>query len=76
MKYKNRLLSGKLAALTQHFSVVVVSGARQVGKSTLLNHQFPKNPERFLSSYVPNCSLVEHIKEGLEKAGLSKLDAH
>ena len=42
----------------------------------LLNHQFPKNPERFLSSYVPNCGLVEHIKEGLEKAGLSKLDAH
>ncbi len=25
-----------------HFSVVVVSGARQVGKSTLLKHQFPK----------------------------------
>ena len=42
----------------------------------LLHHHFPSNPERFLSSYVPNGCLVEHIKDGLEKAGLSKLDAH
>ncbi len=41
MKYKHRLAAGKLAALVGHFSVVVVSGARQVGKSTLLKHQFP-----------------------------------
>lgn len=40
MKYKNRLLTDKLNRLVQYFSVVVVSGARQVGKSTLLEHQF------------------------------------
>ena len=48
----------------------------ELQRLVLLNHQFPRNPARFLSSYVPNGSLVEHIKEGLEKAGLSRLDAH
>lgn len=42
MKYKERLTSRKLLTLSEHFSVVVVSGARQVGKSTLLEHVFPK----------------------------------
>jgi predicted AAA+ superfamily ATPase len=42
MKYKDRLVSGKLTTLTEHFPVVVISGARQVGKSTLLKHLFPK----------------------------------
>ena len=42
MKYKERLASGKLLTLSEHFSVVVVSGARQVGKSTLLEHLFPQ----------------------------------
>jgi uncharacterized protein len=42
MKFKNRLTSQKLATLAEHFAVVVVSGARQVGKSTLLKHQFPE----------------------------------
>jgi predicted AAA+ superfamily ATPase len=41
MKYKSRLISRKLQGLVEHFSVVVISGARQVGKSTLLKHQFP-----------------------------------
>jgi predicted AAA+ superfamily ATPase len=41
MKYKTRLATPKLVALTEHFAVVVVSGARQVGKSTLLKHLFP-----------------------------------
>lgn len=41
MKYKSRLLADKLKALTEVFSVVVVSGARQVGKSTLIQHHFP-----------------------------------
>lgn len=41
MKYKQRILAEKLNILTKHFSVVVLSGARQVGKSTLLKHQFP-----------------------------------
>ena len=41
MKYKNRILSTKIAQLARHFPVVVVTGARQVGKSTLLRHTFP-----------------------------------
>ena len=40
MRYKKRHLSAKLELLVKHFPVVVVSGARQVGKSTLLKHQF------------------------------------
>ena len=35
MFYKNRLLSSKLQRMVDRFPVVVISGARQVGKSTL-----------------------------------------
>ena len=42
MNYKDRLLAKKLTTLTEHFSVVVVSGARQVGKSTLIQKHFPR----------------------------------
>lgn len=41
MDYKKRLLGKKLNQLVQHFPVVVISGARQVGKSTLLKEHFP-----------------------------------
>lgn len=41
MNYKKRTLSSKLMSLTKHFPVVVVSGARQVGKSTLIERHFP-----------------------------------
>jgi predicted AAA+ superfamily ATPase len=41
MNYKKRILSGKIQQMLQHFAVVVVSGARQVGKSTLLQHELP-----------------------------------
>lgn len=41
--YRNRLLSIRLARLTENFPVVVVSGARQVGKTTLLKHLFPQH---------------------------------
>jgi predicted AAA+ superfamily ATPase len=40
--YHNRLLSTRLTRLTENFPVVVVSGARQVGKTTLLKHLFPQ----------------------------------
>jgi len=39
--YKNRLQSSRLIRLTEFFPVAVVSGARQVGKTTLLKHLFP-----------------------------------
>jgi len=34
MNYKPRLLAAKLHRLFDHFPVVIVAGARQVGKST------------------------------------------
>lgn len=43
--YKNRLIKNRLKQLFKRFPVVVVSGARQVGKSTLLKHEFGKNVE-------------------------------
>jgi len=45
MQYKERLLTSRLKRLVQTFPVVVVSGARQVGKSTILNHAFPVNTD-------------------------------
>ncbi len=41
MKYKKRTVSDRIMGLAAHFSVVVVTGARQVGKSTLINNVFP-----------------------------------
>lgn len=41
MKYRKRLLEDKLRRLGQHFTTVVLTGARQVGKSTLLKHIIP-----------------------------------
>ena len=41
--YRNRLLSTRLLRLTENFPVTVVSGARQVGKTTLLKHLFPRH---------------------------------
>lgn len=42
--YISRSLEPKIRSLFQSFSVVVMSGARQVGKSTLLTHCFPNLP--------------------------------
>ena len=39
--YIPRSIRFKLKKLFEHFPVVVVSGARQVGKSTLLENEFP-----------------------------------
>lgn len=39
--YRHRLLSDHLLRLTENFPAIVVSGARQVGKTTLLQHLFP-----------------------------------
>lgn len=39
MKYKHRILADRLVRLLDHFPIVVISGARQVGKSTLLAHE-------------------------------------
>ena len=41
MKYRPRYLEKRLRTLAEHFKGVLVVGARQVGKSTLLAHVFP-----------------------------------
>ena len=42
MDYHERLITSHLQELVAQFPVVVLSGARQVGKSTLLAHAFPQ----------------------------------
>ncbi len=42
LSYVHRWAENQIRALFKHFPVVVVSGARQVGKSTLLKKTFPK----------------------------------
>jgi uncharacterized protein len=39
--YISRHIEGRLQNLSQHFKVILVTGARQVGKSTLLAHMLP-----------------------------------
>jgi len=39
--YKTRNIEKRLRTMTEHFKAVLVVGARQVGKSTLLAHVFP-----------------------------------
>ena len=39
--YKNRHIENKIKMLLANFPVIVIAGARQVGKSTLLTHLFP-----------------------------------
>jgi predicted AAA+ superfamily ATPase len=42
MHYRPRHIEARLRALGSHFKGVLVTGARQVGKSTLLAHVFPE----------------------------------
>lgn len=50
MKYKTRLLETKLKKLGEHFSVIVLTGARQVGKTTLLRHLLQQiRPQSYLA---------------------------
>lgn len=44
MSYRNRAISDSVDYLLQHFPAVVVLGARQVGKSTLIRHLLPEAP--------------------------------
>jgi predicted AAA+ superfamily ATPase len=43
MKYKERNLSDKIKRIAEQFPVIVISGARQVGKSTLIKHLFKEH---------------------------------
>lgn len=44
MSYKPRLLANKLSSLAARFPIVIVCGARQVGKSTLIQNVLPGWP--------------------------------
>ena len=41
MEYRTRHAEKRLTELARHFKIVLVTGARQVGKSTLLSHVYP-----------------------------------
>jgi len=43
MIYIKRRLSNKIRKITDTFPVTVLTGARQVGKSTLLQQEFPES---------------------------------
>jgi hypothetical protein len=47
MDYKRRFLETKVRSAAAHFKAVMLLGARQVGKSTLLHHLVPE-AERFV----------------------------
>jgi len=42
--YKRRHVQEKIKLLAQHYKVILVTGARQTGKSTLLKNLFPEMP--------------------------------
>ncbi len=42
MPFIERTLTGQILQASKHFPVVVLTGARQVGKTTLLTHLFPE----------------------------------
>ena len=58
MLYK-RIISDKLYQLAQNFPAVVLTGARQVGKTTLLKEMFPDHSYVSLDSYQ-NADLAEN----------------
>jgi predicted AAA+ superfamily ATPase len=49
MKYIERQLQSKLSAYVKQFPVVVLTGARQTGKSTLLKHLFTSGKWEYIS---------------------------
>ena len=46
--YKSRIITERLKRVTEYFPAVVVTGARQVGKSTLVKHIFGKTADYVL----------------------------
>jgi predicted AAA+ superfamily ATPase len=58
IKYINRRISHKIKEIVDQFPVTVLTGARQVGKSTLLKHEFPD----FTYHTLDDFSVREQIK--------------
>ncbi|MCX7988582.1 MAG: ATP-binding protein [Thermodesulfovibrio sp.] len=59
LKYKKRLLAPLIRSAIESFPIVVVSGARQVGKSTLLENEFPN----FKYINLDDFSMLKQAKE-------------
>lgn len=64
--YKNRFLEQIIPGLAQYFKVILITGARQVGKSTLLKNLFPDYPNFTLSPYDKSGPIVTNPKEFLD----------
>ncbi len=52
MKFLKRRLSNKIKEIANNFSVTILTGARQVGKSTLLQHEFPEYVYLSLDDFI------------------------
>lgn len=61
--YIHRTITDKLSRLMKDFPAVVVSGARQVGKSTLLRHVFGQNADYVL---LENVIDVDNVRKDPE----------
>lgn len=54
MQYKNRHVQEKIKRLAQYYKVILVTGARQTGKSTLLKNLFPDMPMFTFDRHLDN----------------------
>ena len=57
-KYINRRISPKIKEIVDQFPVTVLTGARQVGKSTLLMHEFPNFTYCTLDDYAVRAQIL------------------
>jgi hypothetical protein len=46
---------------------------REIRRAAALNHRLARDPALYLKFYIPNSDTLEHVREGLEKAGLHRV---
>ena len=61
--YISRFMDGLLAKAMKTSNSVLVTGPRQVGKSTMISHVLPKL--RGQGAVVCNCSAPTHLRDNL-----------
>ena len=61
MEYINRALEGKIAKWFEHYPVIAVTGARQVGKSTLIENLFKKKISTVVFDPVQDVGNTENM---------------
>ncbi len=62
LNYKPRWLSARIATALDDHPVVVLTGARQVGKSTLLRHSLPMRDWRYVTMDSPD-ALAQSMRD-------------